>query len=359
MGQNTFMDYHSDFKQRFPLLVESLGRAARNGRLAHAYLIHGDQAETRAAFAVFVAQTAVCPETAKTGFPCGTCRECRRLADGSHPELHTLRPEGKAFQIKVGDVTRPEVNTARWFEEQFYLTSTGTAGKKIGIIYEAERMNEEAQNAFLKTLEEPPPATLFLLLTGHPEHLLPTTRSRCQTLPVLENRARFDFPGAPELFGIFHRVFFEAPGDLALAVTLVDRVMALAAELKELEEARVGKSWETRIEQAKEFDPSLAKRLTEQAGDAAVGEYRWVRDKFLSATHTFFAQLYALSCGTPRELLPNPELFEGLDIPAAIDEKRAQNAVEACDKLLYHLRFNVLEDLAWRNWVLQITRRDH
>ena len=78
-------------------------------------------------------------------------------------------------------------------------------------------MNDESQNALLKTLEEPPPETLLILTTGNPASLLPTTRSRCQQISLLTNRCEFDFAGKEQVFAALGALFFEARGDLAEA----------------------------------------------------------------------------------------------------------------------------------------------
>ena len=104
------------------------------------------------------------------------------IADGQmeHPDLFHLRPSGKARIITV-DKTRELISTLNRTSNQ--------GGSKIAIIHEADRMKKEAANAFLKTLEEPPPSTFLLLLTAKPYALLATIRSRCliARLPVLQN----------------------------------------------------------------------------------------------------------------------------------------------------------------------------
>ena len=104
------------------------------------------------------------------------------IADGQmeHPDLFHLRPSGKARIITV-DKTRELISTLNRTSNQ--------GGSKIAIIHEADRMKKEAANAFLKTLEEPPPSTFLLLLTAKPYALLATIRSRCliARLPVFQN----------------------------------------------------------------------------------------------------------------------------------------------------------------------------
>jgi DNA polymerase-3 subunit delta' len=94
-----------------------------------------------------------------------------------HPDYLALRPKGKMRLIPIGKAENPEPGTMREFLPKLYVTSA-VAAQKVAIVYEADRMNVESANAFLKTLEEPPPHTTLLLLTTRPYALLPTIRSR-------------------------------------------------------------------------------------------------------------------------------------------------------------------------------------
>ena len=117
----------------------------------------------------------------------------------THPDFFTLRPSGRSRFIRIGlkdERTRgswPD-NTMRRLIEDLQKTAN-QGGHKVAIVYEAERMNKEAANAFLKTLEEPPPDTVLFLLTSRPYDLIDTIRSRClsykipstATLPPIES----------------------------------------------------------------------------------------------------------------------------------------------------------------------------
>lgn len=107
------------------------------------------------------------------GDACGHCLSCRKAASGNHPDIITVAPAGRTRIIKVEAVEMMNGTTVyRPFE----------GGRRIFIIEDADRMNEAAQNHFLKTLEEPASATVFVLVTANPRQLLPTIRSRCQSV---------------------------------------------------------------------------------------------------------------------------------------------------------------------------------
>ena len=343
------------YAENFPLIVDSLINACRTNKLAHAYLLHGDSPKIRAEFASVIAQIVICPNKDENGAPCSECKICRQLAEQTYPELYTLAPTGKAWQIKVGEQKNPEPNTIRWFEEQFYLTSTATAGRKIGIIYDCDRMNTQSQNAFLKTLEEPPRDSLFILATGNPSALLPTTRSRCQTLLLLENRCDFDFENSADLFSALANLQFKAKNDMVLTEQCASQIISITENLKNSASDHVEAEWEEKLKYAQELEPPMRKRILAQFEAAVAGEYIRERNYFISAMHTWFAQTYLLSCGATLEKLGNPEIFNGIEIPAEIDEKSAHQALKTVDKLLYELKFNVNEELALRSFCMDVS----
>lgn len=162
--------------------VRLLRRAWANGRLAQAYGFTGPAGVGKRSTAVALAQAVKClsPVTAATGEDapdaCGVCRACTRVAAGQHPDVTLIAPEEKTVitidQIR-GVATRASL---RAYE--------GSA--KVWILDPAHEMQEPAANAFLKTLEEPPAGTLFLLVTTAFSALLPTIRSRCQEVRFTE-----------------------------------------------------------------------------------------------------------------------------------------------------------------------------
>jgi len=151
----------------------------RNGRLFHAYIISGADAEGRNAAADYIARAAVCEEREKA--PCGGCRHCRKSEKGIHPDITVVTREKDAREMTV-DVVRRVRSDA--------MVMPNEADRSVYIISEAETMNDNAQNALLKILEEPPTHALFLLPTENPELLLGTVRSRCEliTLPPIDRQ---------------------------------------------------------------------------------------------------------------------------------------------------------------------------
>jgi|MDTC01.2.fsa_nt_gb DNA polymerase-3 subunit delta' len=134
-----------------------LRRSFEQDRLAHAYLITGPEGSGKEDLALRLIALA----------NNSTAEKLEALRD---PHVHLIRPESRSRRIKIDQI--------RSLERQLHLS--GTPGQtKIGVVQDADRLQTESENAFLKTLEEPPLSTLLLLLTAQPEQLLDTIRSRC------------------------------------------------------------------------------------------------------------------------------------------------------------------------------------
>ncbi len=144
-----------------------LRRALNKNRLAHAYLFEGPEGVGKRLMALALARAVFCQEGG-----CGTCAACRKVDHHNHPDLHLLEPDGTTIKIEQIRAIQKELSY-RPLE----------ARKKVCLIDSADRMNQAAANALLKTLEEPSGEALLILLTSRPESLLSTIRSRCQRLP--------------------------------------------------------------------------------------------------------------------------------------------------------------------------------
>jgi DNA polymerase-3 subunit delta' len=116
------------------------------------------------------------------GEACGQCISCQRVAEGNHPDLAWVKPDrnGQLGEVAEGegDGTQVGIEKIRALHARLYLTPFGGA-RKAALLFDAERLTEEAMNACLKILEDPPTQTLFVLTTHAPHGLLPTVVSRC------------------------------------------------------------------------------------------------------------------------------------------------------------------------------------
>ncbi|HEV8111408.1 MAG TPA: DNA polymerase III subunit [Planctomycetota bacterium] len=172
--------------------LDGLFRAARERRLAHALLFTGPEGIGKFLGAEWLAFGLLC--AAGPARPCGVCGPCKRLKVGTHADVLAIDPdlEGEE-EIKIGRITYREKDP-RTNIGDFLSLKPMEGGWRVVLVRDAERMTDEAQNALLKTLEEPGEETLLALVTARPENLLPTTRSRCVVVALgplaLESTAR-------------------------------------------------------------------------------------------------------------------------------------------------------------------------
>ena len=154
------------------LQIESLKRAHDQNRVSHAYLFYGPDGVGKKRVALEFAKLVNCLEKeSKNEGPGCDCNSCKKIAKGIHPDVFLIEYKG-IQDIKVEQI-REEV------EERLYFKPF-EGRYKVAIVDEAHRMNTSAQNAFLKTLEEPPIDSIIILVTSQSQSLLPTIRSRCQ-----------------------------------------------------------------------------------------------------------------------------------------------------------------------------------
>ena len=151
--------------------------------LPHALLLTGMGGIGKRRLALALAQTLLCEARSENGLACGTCAGCRYVAAGQHPDLQRVEPveyddEGNATPVEWINVQRVRELT-RWVQ---VTSHRGRA--KVAIIAPADRMNNSAANALLKTLEEPPADTYLLLVSDQPGRLPATIVSRCRRVPV-------------------------------------------------------------------------------------------------------------------------------------------------------------------------------
>jgi DNA polymerase III subunit delta' len=230
-------------------VVEQFRRALQRKRLASSFLFVGPSGVGKRSFALKLAQALLCtvhPEEQLD--PCGHCPACQQAAAGTHPDLDVVgKPEGKSeipLDLLIGDL---EHRRREGLCAHIALKPYG-GGRKIALIDDADFLNAEGANALLKTLEEPPPQSVLILIGTSPARQLPTIRSRCQLI-------RFQ-PLAPEI----------------VARLLVDQAVVdspeEAARLALLSEGSIQQAKDLAIPQLGDFRQLLYSELEKGAFDA-------------------------------------------------------------------------------------------
>lgn len=203
-------------------LCERLAEEISDGRFPHAYIIAGAPGSGKRTLAVNIAAALSCKD--EQVIPCGRCDSCQKIFNGFSPDVFFIR--------KDSDKKEFTVNLIREIKESLFI-SPNELEKRVYIIEDAETMNLNAQNAFLKMLEEPPEYVVFLLLCSNTENLLDTIKSRA---PILytehissdnikdyllkhSSRAKELIENSPEKFDTIVR---SSNGSIGLALSLCD-----------------------------------------------------------------------------------------------------------------------------------------
>ncbi|MEW6534666.1 MAG: DNA polymerase III subunit delta' [Candidatus Auribacterota bacterium] len=159
-------------------------RVIDSGRVAHAYLFLGPDQQKKIWTAISMAKALMCSEPG--AFFCDQCPTCKKINSHNHPDVLWLRPSGARREIKI--------EMARSIQATLSLKSY-EGGKKVAILIDADRMNTEAANSMLKTIEEPADNTYLILIATDVERFLPTIVSRCQQVyfPLEDRSSIVDF----------------------------------------------------------------------------------------------------------------------------------------------------------------------
>ncbi|MBR3955941.1 MAG: hypothetical protein IKJ63_10765 [Clostridia bacterium] len=166
--------------QKTEVIPSALHTLIRAGRCPHALLLAGENDRDRKKTAETVAMSLLCENRASA--PCGKCRACAKVKAGSHPDLSSFAGTEKAHTVGINIIREGILSS-------LYI-APNEAQRKVYILHDADGMTREAQNAFLKTLEEPPPFVSFVLAASGTQKLLTTVLSRCTTFNLGEKEEK-------------------------------------------------------------------------------------------------------------------------------------------------------------------------
>ncbi len=323
------------YDDKYPFLTQRLRLARLNDRTAHAWILSGNKLAHIREFVTAWLQSCVCPSLSESGDGCGLCTDCQSLEHGKYPYLYELKPVSKSRQILIDAI--------RELEHSLHLRTDGK--KKIGVLFEADRMVNQAQNAFLKTLEEPPPNTLLVLITARPEGLLPTIRSRCQSIPLTGNRFELDFKGCEELYAALAPMN-RGKGAL-IATDTAQKILNILSRIRLDAKAKDESKDADELSYINE-NPTLKKKIAAEEAAMDAANYLAKRDLVISAIHTWFAQEYMRANNISIPTLTHSEIYETLSneqISTTPDPKDSLSNLMLVDDLVENLQFNVDEKL--------------
>ena len=322
-------------------IAEQLHRSLQRGRLAHAYLFSGPRDSGTETMATALAQALNCLQEKYD--TCGACDSCRRIADGTHPDVYWMRPESKSRRIRVEQI--------REFQNVVAL-KPAVGRMKVGIVVDADCMTEEAGNAFLKTLEEPPSRTIIVLLTTEPQRLLPTILSRCLRISFGRTVAK----RSPEqektlaLLAEFSRV---RPRGIVNVYCLHAALTALLGQMRTEIQNRIEAELDARGYDTLEAD--AREKLEEQQAAQIEGEYRGVREQLLEEMYAWFGDVLLCVAGAGPDLLAHPDRLTELQQAAAgLAYDRAATHLDAIERIRDALARNISEPFALEVGLLKL-----
>lgn len=266
--------------------------AIGRGRFGGSFLFVGPAGVGKTTAAMLLARTLLCPRRAPAEMnPCGLCESCRQVDAGAHPDLVTVgKPDDRAaipLELLIGP---PEARMREGFCRDLRL-KPNLGGRKVGIVHDADFLNEEGANCLLKTLEEPPPGAVIVLIGSSEQRQLPTIRSRCQVI-------RFASPSGDDAVRLLRAAGgIEAPPEtIAEAIETAAGDLEVAARLLQDAGGEGRQAW-TRALLEQHPDPlrlaQLLRQRVEAAGKEPSARRGALRDLFSIAVQSFRGQMRA------------------------------------------------------------------
>ncbi len=324
--------------------IGSLRLAVENGRLSHAYLLTGPPRVGKRTLALDIARAVNCQETLR---PCSNCRQCDRITEGLHADVYVvgLLPfESDESRTR----TAISIDQVREAQRMASLKPYEGAGR-VFIFESAELLSEQAANALLKTLEEPPDQVTLVLLATAAELLPETIVSRCAvlklrplSLALIAEVLRDAHGTAPELA---ERIAVASGGRLGWALEALADASLLEARTEQLEEL-LAATYGT-LEQRFDLASGLATRFTRDRGDAGRSLALWLG---------WWRDVMVANRGAP-DLVANVDYRQQIDAAATtLAPQQVTDAIAAINEAWDRLEANVNPRLALEGLMLRLPR---
>ena len=327
--------------------VALLQRSLERGRLGHAYLFAGTELAELESLARTLAKTLNCQQPVRVGGAavdcCDECPTCRKIDGLTHADVHWARPESKSRVVTIDQM--------RELMREIQLKPT-EAEFKVAVIVAADRLNPQAANAFLKTLEEPPPKSILILLTTEPQRILETVLSRC---------LRLSFGGAGmRPLDAARMEWLQGFGEVAAAEnkSLLGRYRLLNALVKHLsalkEKIEQEQGAKSPLERYDDVEPELRKRWEDELAAAVEAEYRGQRVDLLVALQCWLRDIWLRTLSAGTELLHFPALASTAQVAGRITPRQAMENLRVLEQTQRLLGTNVQEALALEVGLLKL-----
>lgn len=340
--------------------VELLQRSLERGRLAHAYLFAGDELAELESLARTLAQVLNCQSPVRKGAfavdCCDRCLACRKTIHSNHPDVHWVRPESKSRVVTVDQM--------RELIRQIQL-KPAEGEYKVAVVVASDRLKAEAANAFLKTLEEPPPKSVLILVTTEPQRVLETLRSRCLRLSFHAAGPIRTEPAQLEWLANFSDLAGSAQKSLLGRYRLLDVVVQKLAGTKEaIDEALTARS---PLQQYQDAEKDWVEKWESELTAAVEAEYRRQRAELLSLLQWWLRDVWLLTLSRQStgeaararplqegELLAFPQLASARQLAARLSTTEATENLQVMEQLQRWLSTNVQEALALEVGLLKL-----
>ena len=329
--------------------VQLLQRSLERGRLGHAYLFTGDQLDTLETLARTLAKTLNCQKTVNASGVaidcCDECLSCRKIDHDNHADVFWVRPESKSRQIRIGQITHRDDSPPRVLLDVVNLKPTESEFK-ICVMAAADRMNDQAANAFLKTLEEPPQKSILILLSTEPQRLLETILSRCLRLNFSGEGMRPLDTAQMEWLARFTEIAAAEKKSLLSRYRLLGVLAKRLAEVRgEVEASLTQMSPLTRYEDYDNVEPELREQWEEELAAAVEAEYRRRRVDLLSLLQLWFRDVWLHTLPVNGELIYFPQLTSSKRVAGRLKPRDARDNLQVLQQTQNLLNTNVQESL--------------
>ena len=316
-------------------IIERFARATERNRLGNAYLFVGPSGIGKRSVAHGLAQTWLCEERSGTFEPCGVCSSCRQFAGGAHPDFQSVAcPQSQSIlplELLIGDREhRMREGLCYWMQ---LMPLVGP--RKVAIIEDADALAPEGANSLLKTLEEPPPGSVLILVSHNLQRQLPTIRSRCQVI-------HFSPLDVPDLTDVILRAGLVDDREAA------ERIAAQSAGSLDIARELCDERWQTFVAEFREMlttDPLDPIRISaevqawmEQAGTENKARRTRLGQVIRVAADVLRSELRAAAGGLPAEEIGNA--------PLEAAERRLERTILAQQELDANAHLATLVD-AW------------